>query len=147
MSPEIDILLNLFAVCDLGLKKHWIVYNIQCLNAEDLNNLAQELADKHGMERLTMLRALLGMISVRERGWQEPSAKSLSGTHAGMPDYVRMLSFLGQRPGEMLDTGLFYDDLKLRLLDKVSVLAKNLRMELAAPASGRVTCCFLYDLV
>ena len=46
----------------------------------------QELAEKHGMERLTMLRALLGMISVREKGWQEPSGKSLSGTHAGMPD-------------------------------------------------------------
>lgn len=86
-SPVIDILLDLFAVCDLGLKKHWIVYNIQALNAEDLNNLAQELADKHGMERLTMLRALLGMISVRERGWQEPVGDARG--HAGLrPDAV-----------------------------------------------------------
>ena len=67
----------------LGRVQHPI---IQALNAEDLNNLAQELAEKHGMERLTMLRALLGMISVREKGLQEPSGKSLSGTHAGMPD-------------------------------------------------------------
>ncbi|KOO29883.1 hypothetical protein Ctob_015202 [Chrysochromulina tobinii] len=139
LQPEIDVLLDMFAVCDLGLKKHWIVYNVQCLNAADLNNLAQELADKHGMERLTMLRALLGMISVREKGWQEPSGKSLSGTHAGMPDYARMLSFLGQRPGEMLDTGLFYNDLK-RLLNKVPFLAKNLRMELGAPAGQLIQC-------
>jgi hypothetical protein len=61
-------------------KKHWVVYNIR------ENNLVQELVEKHRMERLTMLRALLGMISVREKGWQEPSGKSLSGTHAGMPD-------------------------------------------------------------
>ena len=40
-----------------------------------------------------------------------------------------MLSFLGQRPGEILDTGLLYEDLKLlRMLDKVPFLAKNLRM-------------------
>ena len=79
-----------------------------------------------------MLRALLGMVSVREKGWQEPSASSLSGTHAGMPDYARLLSYLGKKPGEILDTGLVFNE--------VSRLAKNLRMELAAPASGLIQC-------
>jgi hypothetical protein len=58
-----------------------------------------------------------------------------------MPDYARMLSFLGQRPGEILDTGLLYEDLKRqRMLDKVPFLAKNLRMELGAPAGQLIQC-------
>ncbi len=41
-------------------------------------------------------------------------------------------------PGEILDTGLLYEDLKLlRMLDKVPFLAKNLRMELGVSSGCR----------
>ena len=63
------------------------------------------------------------MVSLRERGWQEPSASSLSGTHAGMPDFTRLVSFLGTKKGQTLDTGLIYDELPLGLLTKVLMLA------------------------
>ena len=64
-----------------GIKRHWIVYNIHAIKANDLDILAQQLAAEHEVEHTTMLRALLAMVSLRERGWQEPSASSLSGTH------------------------------------------------------------------
>jgi hypothetical protein len=67
------------------------VYNIHAIKSADLENLAQQLAAEHEVERTTMLRALLSMVSLRERGWQEPSASSLSGTHAGMPDFTRLV--------------------------------------------------------
>ena len=68
------------------------------------------------------------MVSLRERGWQEPSASSLSKTHAGMPDYTWLVSFLGAKEGQILDTGLIYNELPLALLTKVLKLAKFLRM-------------------
>ena len=106
-----------------GIKRHWIVYNIHAIKANDLDILAQQLAAEHEVEHTTMLRALLAMVSLRERGWQEPSASSLSGTHAGMPDFTRLVSFLGTKKGQTLDTGLIYDELPLGLLTKVLMLA------------------------
>ncbi len=64
-------------IYDSGLKRHWIVYNIASIKAADLEILAQQLAAEHRVERTTMLRALLATVSLRERGWQEPSAAPL----------------------------------------------------------------------
>ena len=139
-SIMIDTFLDYAFVYDGGLKRHWIVYNIHAIKAADLENLAQQLAAEHEVERTTMLRALLATVSLRERGWQEPSASSLSGTHAGMPDFTRLVSFLGAERGLILDTGLLYDRLQPGLLTKVLKLAKFLRMELSAPGKGLVHC-------
>jgi ubiquitin len=139
-SIMIDTLLDYAFIFDGGFKRHWIVYNIHAIKAADLEILAQQLAAEHGVERITMLRALLAMVSLRERGWQEPSASSLSGTHAGMPDYTRLVSFLGAERGLILNTGLLYDRLQPGLLTKVLKLAKVLRMELSAPGKGLVHC-------
>ena len=65
---------------------------------------------------------------------------SLSGTHAGMLDFTRLVSFLGTKKGQILDTGLIYDELPPGLLTKVLMLAKFLRMELSAPGKGLVHC-------
>jgi ubiquitin/hemin uptake protein HemP len=139
-SIMIDTLLDYAFIFDGGLKRHWIVYNIHAIKATDLEILAQQLAAEHEVEFTTMLRALLAMVSLRERGWQEPSASSLSGTHAGMEDFTRLVSFLGAERGLILDTGLLYDRLQPGLLTKVLVLAKFLRMELSAPGKGLVHC-------
>ena len=80
-SIMIDTFLDYAFIYDGGIKRHWIVYNIHAIKANDLDILAQQLAAEHEVEHTTMLRALLAMVSLRERGWQEPSASSLSGTH------------------------------------------------------------------
>ena len=139
-SIMIDKFLDYAFIYDGGIKKYWIVYNIHAIKADDLEILAQQLAAEHEVERTTMLRALLAMVSLRERGWQEPSASSLSGTHAGMPDFTRLVSFIGAKEGQILDTGLIYNKLPEALLPKVLKLAKFLRMELSAPGKGLIHC-------
>ena len=47
-----------------------------------------------------------------------------------MLDFTRLVSFLGTKKGQILDTGL----------TKVLMLAKFLRMELSAPGNGLVHC-------
>ncbi|KOO53648.1 hypothetical protein Ctob_016584 [Chrysochromulina tobinii] len=139
-SAAIDNLVAFATTWDGGMKKRWIVYNIHAMTAKDLELLAQELAPKLEVDRVVVLRALLAMVSLRKAGWQEPSASSLSGTHAGMPDFTRLVSFLGAERGLILDTGLFYDQLQPGLLTEGLELAKFLRMELSAPAMGLVHC-------
>ena len=42
--------------------------------------------------------------------------RARSGTHAGMPDFTRLVSFVGAERGQILDTGLIYNQLPLGLL-------------------------------
>jgi len=149
-SAAIDNLVAFATTWDGGMKKHWIVYNIHAMTAKDLELLAQELAPKLEVDRVVVLRALLAMVSLRKAGWQEPSASSLSGTHAGMYDYARLCSFVDPKleleepdkiDGFVLNTGLLWGDLKQGgFLAEILELAKYLRMELSAPAMGLVHC-------
>ncbi|KOO53649.1 hypothetical protein Ctob_016583 [Chrysochromulina tobinii] len=149
-SAAIDNLVAFATTWDGGMKKRWIVYNIHAMTAKDLELLAQELAPKLEVDRVVVLRALLAMVSLRKAGWQEPSASSLSGTHAGIYDYARLCSFVDPKvapeepdkiDGFVLNTGLLWGDLKEGgFLPKILELAKFLRMELSAPAMGLVHC-------
>ena len=50
--------------------------------------------------------------------------------HGTVPDFTRLVSFLGAKKGQILDTGLIYDELPPGLLTKVLMLA-------SPPAPGR----------
>ena len=62
-SNMIDTFLDYAFIYDGGIKRHWIVYNIHAIKANDLDILAQQLAAEHEVEHTTMLRALLAMVS------------------------------------------------------------------------------------